>query len=291
MTMRSRKPRLNIRLILAGVLVFAVLVGTGLFIQAVNRSYTAAIANQLITAGSPLTSTDYTIATFIGEPPSDQVVNNSQVNDFLGKIATSDIHTGAPLLRSDFYVPIDISAAASANPSDPQAAQQYAYRMTELLGPNERAVALLGDPTSSFIRTGDYIDIFWITPDNTVRQLLAHKKVVYVVPQGDPAANAISAPTGTTFIVEPISVQEASDLFYAETNGQVRIGLASPASNPVVQGNESTSDWMSNTYKVTLPGASVPPPGATPAPTDTPVPTGLPLPTGQPGSSPSPSPS
>lgn len=290
MTIRSRGGRrLNVRLILAGVLVFAVLVGTGLFIQTVNRSYTAAIAARLITAGSPLTSADYSIATFVGEPPSDQVINNSQVNDFLGRIATSDIHTGAPLLRSDFYVPIDIGAAASANPNDPQAAQRYAYRFTELLSPNERAIVLIGEPTSALIRTGDFVDVYWITPDNTVRQLLAHKQVIYVVPQGDPAANGVNSPTGTAFVIEPLSVQEVSDLLYAETNGQVRIGLASPASDSVIQNNESTVDWMSNTYKVTLPGASPPPSGVSPTPSATPAPSGLPMPS--PSAAPSPKPS
>ena len=45
MAMRSRGGRrLNVRLILAGVLVFAALVGAGLFVQTVNRTYTAAIA-------------------------------------------------------------------------------------------------------------------------------------------------------------------------------------------------------------------------------------------------------
>jgi Flp pilus assembly protein CpaB len=293
--------RVNVRIILAGVLVFIAFVGAAEFVSVVNRSYTAVFATHLIPAGAILTADDFQVVPVSGgaapalPDSATALIDSGSIQDFVGRIAVNTIHTGSPLLYGDFFRPsvdnpVDASPVPGASPvSNPVASQYYVFSFSELLKPEDRAVVIVGDPTSSFVRVGDYVDVFFISP-TSVRRLFT-KRVIYAIPQPDPSAiGDTNTPTGTAFILE-LNAQEAQDLIFAQTQGTLRIGLASPDSvNSTGTVVETTPDYFSKTYSVTLPGVPTPQPGPSALPSGgggglplpSPTPGGLPLPSATP---------
>ena len=297
--------RLNIRIILAGVLVFVAFIGAAEFVQIVNRSYTAAFATRLIPAGAVLTAEDFQVVPVSGgDAPAlpgaaPALIDSANIQSFIGRIAVNTIHLGSPLLYGDFFKPADANnpnpidaspAPGAALASNPVASQFYVFSFSELLKPTDRAVVIVGDPTSSFVRVGDYIDVYFISP-TSVRRLFT-KRVIYAITQPDPTLSGnTNTPSGTSFILE-LNAQEAQDLIFAQTQGTLRIGLASPDSISGTAPNlvETTPDYFSKTYQVTLPGiaAPAPSPSALPGsgggglPLPSPTPGGLPLPSASP---------
>jgi Flp pilus assembly protein CpaB len=275
MSVQKAKPRRGLNIKIIGVIMLGGALALGALVLGTQgtRSYRPAVASTTIAAGSPLSADEFSVdGSIAGDPPSAMVLTAESVQPLIGQLATSTIYPGQVLQTGNFFNPL------AYDPTQPT--QAYTTRLTQLLTKDQRGLILLGDPTSTFVQVGDYIDVYWIN-DTSVRKLMT-KRVIYSIVRNLPASNAAGAdytPAGTSFILD-LSSQEAQDLIYAQQHGQLRVSIASPDSALGVPTCETTADYFARTYKVTIPGVTpgsgsnggLFPPTSTPAPLGTPTP-------------------
>lgn len=293
---RGSRSRFNIRLVALLLVAVAVFLGVIVAVGSLTRSYTVIVATQIISSGTPLADGQFAVVHVNGDAPSlegstaSRPLNDADLDLYRGLLLTNTIYPGSILQTGDFY------AAITYDPAHPE--QSYATRLTQLLGKDARALVIEGDPTSTFVQVGDYIDIIWLPnfaelntpvlgPDgnplplttlytNSAQRLFT-KRVIYAVPRPaiDPAVDPAGQTTGTVFILD-MSAQESQDLIWAQANGTLRITLASPESVSGTGTTVTTPDYFNNLYNiVTSPAPSVSP---TPTPaieTPPPSPSGV----------------
>jgi Flp pilus assembly protein CpaB len=279
---RSRFRGLNVKMIGAVLIGFALILGAFVFVQQGQQNYTVLIAQHQIPAGAQLVAGDLVPTTVSGVAPGGNLITNAEVQDFYGRVAVNSIAAGDAVRSSDFFKPIDPDASPNADGTP-----TYVYRLSEILGKDKRALVFLGtgDPTTAFVRVGDYIDILYSSTDPetgavSIRVLMT-KRVIYVVPQPDPAAGGgVGEPTPGAFIPD-LTIAEAQALWYAEQTGTLKVALGNPESNQV-QTEPIVVDqtYFDSTYGVTT--------GPAPSPSTEPVSSlpPLPLPSEAPATSP-----
>lgn len=300
---RGSSRRFNVRLVALLLVAMAVMLGAIVTVGSITRSYAAIVATQVLSAGTPLADGQFAVIKVSGDAPfhegstASRPLNDADLDTYRGRLLTNTVYPGSILQTGDFYVP------TTFDPANPE--QSYATRLTELLGKDQRALVIEGDPTSTFVQVGDYIDVIWlpdfdklnapqIGPDgnplpltnsytNSAQRLFT-KRVVYAVPRPaiDPAGNPSEQTTGTIFILD-LSAQESQDLIWAQNNGTLRITLASPESVTGAGTNVTTPDYFKNLYNINTGPAVTPVPSATPV--ELPVASGVP---GLPSASPAP---
>ena len=265
---------LNVPMILGAIAIIGVFASVFYVMTSLNHQYTYFTATRDVPAGSFLTSDDIATVTGTGDPSGPNVITNiDDMNARLGTLVVRELLPGDTLQYSTVY----FHRVTDTNTDI--TSQQYAHRFTEILPAGSRAVVITGDPTTTYVRAGDYLDVYF-ADDNSVRRMF-ESKVIYAIPQIDPANNAaagggVSAPTGTSFVLD-LTPQQAQDLVWAQLNGTVRVALAAPD----VTSNSSTvitdQTYFNTTYGVSqvgvpgasaAPGSSLPPlTGASAAPT------------------------
>ena len=270
---RSGGRSINLMLILGGVAIIGVFALVFYSLSSLNKQYTYFVATHEVPAGAVLQSTDIAPMTGAGDPIGNNViVGTDAMNSHLGQLVTRELLTGDVLQYSALFWAADNSGN---NPADPNAGQHYAYRFTQLIPANNRGVVITGDPTTTYVRAGDYVDIYYA--DATSVRRMFEAQVLYAIPQADPAsgaaAGAVGVPTGTSFVLN-LTPQQAQDLVWAQQNGTIRVALAPPD----VTGGSTTQitnqTYFDQTYGVSAAGpvasgsgASLPPvSGASPVP-------------------------
>jgi len=247
--------------------------------SSMSRQYTYFVATREVPAGSYLTADEVQTETGTGDPSGPNIITNvDDMNARLGTLVIRELLPNDVLEYSSVYFHRPESTA-----SDNVYSQQYAWRFTEILPAGSRAVVITGDPTTTYVRAGDYVDVYYAGTDPiagvTVR-LMYQAQVLYAIPQPDPANNAntggASVPTGTSFVLD-LTPQQAQDLIWAQVNGNIRVALAAPdvtPNAPVVITDQTYFDQTYGTPSGITPGASgsagasLPPlSGATAAPT------------------------
>jgi Flp pilus assembly protein CpaB len=264
---------LNLTLVLGGVAIVATFALVFYFLSSMNKQYTYFVAIKEVPAGAMLQTTDIQAMTGSGDPIGDNViVGTDEMNSHLGQLVTRELLVGDVLQYSSLYWHSDNSAN---NPSDPNAGQHYAYRFTQLIQPNNRGVVITGDPTTTYVRAGDYVDVYYA--DATSVRRMFEAQVMYAIPQSDPASGAgsgqVGVPTGTSFVLN-LTPQQAQDLVWAQQNGTIRIALAPPDVTGGSTTQVTNQTYFDQTYGVSSvspvssgSGSSLPPvSGVTPAP-------------------------
>jgi Flp pilus assembly protein CpaB len=283
----------KIRLFGLTVLAVAVFIGVVSVVSAMSQSYRVVVATTMIPAGSQLTEGAYTIVEVSGVPPTvpnleSQFLSPDELDDYRGRLLTTTVYPGSILQKGDFYRP------QTYDPSAPS--QQYVYRLTELAGKDQRVVVIDGDPTSTFVQVGDYVDVYWIheVPDPTtgssenVVQKIFTKRVIYAIQrplppaQDDGSTTDTYTPPGTYFVLD-LTAQEAQDLVYFQANGQLRIAIAAPNLTETTPTTITNKSYIEQTYGIVIPSPS---PSAEPAPSTEPEPSIAPAPS--PSTSPAP---
>ena len=248
-----------------------------------SQSYSYCTAKVTIPAATQLTSAMVDCQSTTGKAPggaefltSDTIGQYEQSGFTARTILPNDV-----LQKSDFIRP-----PAPGATFDPKTAQTV-QRFSDLVSGSERAIVIIGDPTTSFLTAGDKIDIFWVgvsgsSPNTLVARRLMTKTVLYTVPVVPPAAG--SQPSGTEIILG-LTDQEAQNLLYASYIGDLRIAIVSPLDKSTDQVCQTDETYFANTFGIVLPqpvtatptlSFSTPAPlasGATPAPVATPAPT------------------
>lgn len=236
---------LNIRLV-GGMMSMTALVALTFiwFLSGNGTAYTAITATRTIPAGATFLETDYVAVILKDVPEGSMLITEADAATFIGRVATSEIFAGALLQQSNFYKP----AADQLPPLDPG---KYATRFTEVLTGDQRAVALIGDPTSTYARPGDHVDVYFVG-EFAVHKMFT-KTIIYTVPRVDPANSESqdALPIGTAIVLD-LTSQEAQDLIFAGKNGEIRIALAAPTSVNIPTTVETTFESFKNTYGVTL---------------------------------------
>jgi hypothetical protein len=264
--------KLNLPLILAGVVIIGAFAVVFFFLSSMNKQYTYFVAITEVPAGSVLTSAEIAPRTGSGDPIGNVIVGTDNMNAHLGQLVTRELLVGDVIQYSTLFWHADNSAN---NPADPNAGQHYAYRFTQLIPSDNRGVVINGDPTTTYVRAGDYVDIYFADAASVRRMFEA--QVLYAIPQTDPASGAaagqVGVPTGTSFVLN-LTPQQAQDLVWAQQNGTIRVALAPPDVNQNSTTKITDQTYFDQTYGVSAvgpvpsgSGASLPPLSqATPAP-------------------------
>lgn len=285
---------LNFRLLAAGLCILLLAGLTVTFFSSGPAPHTVVVATRDIPAGATLQATDFAPAVIAGDLPNSLLLSEEEAAALVGRMATSDIASGALLQKSNFYVRRD--PAATPGPSDDPAAfaQRYAYRLSEIIPAGSSVVVLEGDPTASYVKAGDTVAVFTIHTGSVA--MLFTAKVLYAVPRPDPANDPTysTLPTGTSLVLDTTPAQAAALMFAEEfaSGGQIRIALVSPDTAELPITPELTDQLFSETYHVTI-GGFTPEPLPSTAPEESAAPADggiVPLPSTDPGASSSPSP-
>ena len=268
---RPRFRGLNVKMIGAVLIGFALILGAFVYVQQGQKSYTVLIAQRAIPAGVALQNGDVLAVTVNGDAPAGNLIQNKDITPFYGRIAVNAIAAGDAVRSSDFFLaPIAPVPGASVDPNVPAPSGSYIYRFSELLQPDQRGIVVLGDPTTAFVRVGDYVDVLFVAPP-TATDLLP--TVARIMTKPDPAAGGgTGEPTGAAFVLA-INEQEATGLVCAQQVGSLRVLLASPAS----VGKPSTTPTIDVSVLCTA-GLVAPSPSASASTEPSPSDGGLPLP-------------
>jgi len=301
--------RFNVRLILAGFVVFLIAFGVFTVTQGSQKETIVYIATKPISAGNTLTQALFDAAfapvTVKGDISGGGalIVRNADVTaegrcgGVIGRTLTNSLSTGSVLQYSDLYLPIGIDGAsaidAGATATDAQAAalndpictSLTNDRLSSILKTNERAIVLFGDPSSTFVRPGDMVDVYYLSSDGGVK-LLFTKEVRYSFTTYVAGSN--ETPAGTAFVLTFEGAEAASQT----RTGEFRVAIVAPGSIGTTTDAETTFQSFADAWGVTIGGAVPNPipvdPNATPTPEVTPVPEVTPTPA--PDASPTPTP-
>lgn len=287
---RPKSRLLNLRILVLLGLSTVVFIGILLVTGSGRNSYEVLVANGYLAPGQKFTELAYTRLLLSGDPLSsargEVFLTPENVEQFYGRIVVNGVYPGDPIRTSDFYRPACDEAAlatpvtpdASADPSG-VAQGTFVYRLSELLCEGRRIVVIDGDPTSTFVRAGDIVDLYLVEDvadgGALVTQLFT-KRVIYVITRsipvaGDPATDQFS-PRGTAFVLD-LTPDEVSRLLAAQANGTIRVSIAAP--NAIDSGGTPVTPSPSPS----VPG--LPEVSPTPSPLPTPVvPTPTPSPSG-----------
>lgn len=283
---KASSRRINLRIIGLVVLALTVFLGVLTIIGSASRSYTVAVATKAVLAGQALSADAYRMVTINGDlPTNDQgvtpFIQEEDIDSILGAVLINNVYPGSFLQKSDFFIP------AKYDPANPT--QVYAHRLTELLPKDGRTVVIIGDPTSTFVQAGDFVDVYavreMIMPDGSsqkITQKMFTKRVLFAItrPIPGPEGSADYVPNGTAFGLQ-LNAQEAQDLIYAQSVGEIRISLSNPESVDNPQTIVTDQDYFNKTYLVTTiepsPSPSSEPslepsPFASPAPNESQIP-------------------
>lgn len=289
----SKRPRgsrtVNIRLILAFII--AAIVAGGFFYLRAPQPVVVLMAATTIEAGQPLTEADFVPVDFEAKDLPDTLLQPGDEVEFLGKVATTTIHAGSLLQRSDFYVrPLsDEPLAVGESPV-------LSTSWSQLLGPDDHAVAIQGDPTTSFVRAGDVVDLFYVYENveeggGVIVQQLFTRRVLFAIPTPLATADGGSA-TGTVVVIRT-NAKEAQDLIFAQQTGELRVAVAAPTveEDPIEPVDArtvspTTAASFEEDYNVTLPESIGEEAAPTDEPTEEPSESGLPVPSEEPQASP-----
>ncbi len=262
----SGKPKkggaLNFPLIIGGFALIGVSIAVYIGMSTMSKHYTYFTATRDIPAGAYLTEGDLQAVTGNGDPSGPNIiVGTDDMNARLGTLVIRELLFGDTFQYSTVYF---LRADQVSAPGDALAGQHFAYRFTEILPPGSRAIVINGDPTTTFVHAGDYMDVYF-SDESSVRRMF-EAKVIYAIPQPDPAAGAateggVSTPNGTSFVLD-LTPQQAQDLVYAQTHGTIRVGLAAPNVDP----NSNTATTDSTTFDKTYGATNVTGPSASSAP-------------------------
>lgn len=281
-------------ILVLGVVFVAIAVGIGAFalLGSANQTYSYCTANSVIPAATQLTSDMVSCTSTTGKAPTGADLLTS---DTIGQYEQSGF-TARTILPNDVLQKSDFIRPPAPGATFDAAAAQTVQRFSDLVNGNERAIVIVGDPTTSFLTAGDKIDIFWVgvsgsSPDVLVARRLMTKMVLYVVPVTPPTAG--SQPGGTEIILG-LTDQEAQNLLYAGYVGDLRIAIVSPLDKSTDQVCQTDETYFANTYGITLPQPITSTPVlsfSTPAPSAgasgvVSVPTPTPTPVTLPGNSP-----
>ena len=326
------KPRLiSLRILavvgLSALVFFLVLaVGLGGSKGGGGKSLQIAIVTNHLVPGARLAASDYVMADTTGWPPklpssvattvSASYIGTDQINNFVGRMLVNNIFPGDVLSQSDFFVPRDAascaadgtaltlasptpapgaSAAPSAAPSKGGTSQAFAYRLSDLLCSNRRAIVLSADPTASFARPGDLVDVYLVQGNRgdsgTVQVVrMMTRRLLFVVQKivpNDPTALNNFTPSGTIYVLD-LSAQDVSDILWAQRDGDVRIAMARPDECAYNSGT-SCSTGPVYTNSTTFQGTYIdttPAPGASAAPGGGPLSPPSPAPSAEPSATP-----
>lgn len=309
--------RFNIRLIFAGLVVFLIAFGVFTVTQGAQKETIVYIATKPISAGNTLTQAlfdaAFTPVTIKGDIAGGGalIVRNADVTadgrcgGVIGRTLTNSLSTGSVLQYSDLYLPIGIDGAsaidAGATASDPDAAKAAALndpicasltsdRLSSILKANERAIVLFGDPSSTFVRPGDMVDVYYLSSDGGVK-LLFTKEVRYSFTTYVAGSN--ETPAGTAFVLTFDGADAAAqiqDLVFAQRTGEFRVAIVAPGSIGTTTDSETTYQSFADTWQVTIGGAVPNPLPVDPNASPSPSPSVDPNVTPSPDPSPSPSP-
>jgi Flp pilus assembly protein CpaB len=248
---------LNLTLLLGGVAIVGTFALVFYILLGLNKQYTYFVAIREVPAGAVLESTDITAMTGSGNPiGSNVIIGTDEMNAHLGQLVTRELLVGDVIQYSTLFWQADNS---SNNPADPNAGQHYAYRFTQLIPANDRGVVITGDPTTTYVRAGDYVDIYYA--DATSVRRMFEAQVLYAIPQVDPASGAaagqVGVPTGTSFVLN-LTPQQAQDLVWAQQNGTIRVALAPPDVTGGSTTQVTNQTYFDQTYGVSAVGSPGP---------------------------------
>lgn len=271
--------RFNIRLIFAGLVVFLIAFGVFTVTQGAQKETIVYIATKPISAGNTLTQAlfdaAFTPVTIKGDISGGGalIVRNADVTaegrcgGVIGRTLTNSLSTGSVLQYSDLYLPIGIDGAsaidAGATATDPKAAalndpictSLTNDRLSSILKTNERAIVLFGDPSSTFVRPGDMVDVYYLSSDGGVK-LLFTKEVRYSFTTYVAGSN--ETPAGTAFVLTFEGADAAAqiqDLVFASRTGEFRVALVAPGSAATTTDVETTFQSFADAWQVTIGGA------------------------------------
>lgn len=289
--------RFNLRIIGLVAIGFAVFLGAIVFFGSASKSYTVAVANQMIPAGGTLATEAFTMVPVSGDQPAlaedqpSQMLTESNIDTYRGQMLTNTVYPGEVLQAGDFFNP------SAYDPTKPADQQIKALRLSDLLPKNARGILLYpaqNDPTSTFVQAGDLVDVYWVpnipsivNPESAAHQSqkLFTKRVLFVLPRLVPAAGQEGAtdytPTGNAYLLD-LTDEEAGSLSCAMANGDIRLALAGPNSDPVGQTVTVDPTYFPQLCAITS-GTLVP----SPSPSESPAASSSEVPSGSPAASPS----
>lgn len=285
---RSKPRLLNLRVIV--LLMLSAIVFFGIFaVTGANRSaYEVLVASGYLAPGQKFTELAYSRVLFQGDPlqsaRGEVFLTPENVAEFYGRVVVNGIYPGDPIRVSDFYRPACDEAAVAPSPSPDVELSDgtFVYRLTELLCEGRRVVVIEGDPTSTFARAGDIVDLYLVDDvvDAGVQVTkLFTKRVIYVITRsipvaGDPATDQFN-PRGTAFVLD-LTADEVGTLLGAQASGTIRISIAPPSAleESIVEPTPTPTPVPS------LPVTPTPVPSIPIVPTPTPLPTPTPSPSG-----------
>jgi hypothetical protein len=239
----ARGPRLfNSRLAVV-VILFLVTAG-GIFMtlapQARGTDFYALAEGRTLEAGASIVRTDFVTVTLPGDSDIESFVTDSELDTLLARepILLNSLAAGDYLRESDIFTP------ALDEEGNPLPGYETG-RLTSLLKGNNRIVSIAGDPTTTFAKAGDRLDIYQVTGGGAFVEvnLCFSKKILYVVPRVIPSGSEANGytPSGTSFILDlgedPSGLtpdQLAAALIKLQESGKIRVALGSPSSAPAV---------------------------------------------------------
>lgn len=289
---RPKSRLLNLRILV--LLGLSTIVFFGIFaVTGANRSaYEVLVASGYLAPGQKFTELAFTRALISGDPLTsargEVFLTPENVAEYYGRIVVNGVYPGDPIRVSDFYRPACDEASAvivapDTTPTPTTSEGTFVYRLTELLCEGRRVVVIEGDPTSTFVRAGDVVDLYLVEDvADTGAQVtrLFTKRVIYVITRsipvaGDPATDQFN-PRGTAFVLD-LTPDEVAVLLGAQANGTIRVSIAPPSALEELSG-PSVTPTPGPTPTPSVPGLPTPSP-IIPTPTPTPV-TPTPSPSG-----------
>jgi Flp pilus assembly protein CpaB len=286
---RPKSRLVNLRVLV--LLALSTIVFFGIFaVTGANRSaYEVLVASGYLAPGQKFTELAFTRALVQGDPLTSSrgevFLTPETVSQYYGRIVVNGIYPGDPIRVSDFYRPAcdeGLTAAAPTPSPDPSAAPtdqpeaDFVYRLTELLCEGRRVVVIEGDPTSTFVRAGDIVDLYLVADggeSGTQVTRLFTKRVVYVITRsipvaGDPATDEFN-PRGTAFVLD-LTPDEVAILLGAQADGSIRVAIAPPGALdetvvPVEPGVSPTPFPTPSPSVPGLPSPAVPTPAPSPS--------------------------
>lgn len=240
-----------------------------------------AVASRFLVPGTRLAKGDYVIVDSTGWPPKFPAnaknlgvttIAADKIGDFQGRLIINARVPGDVLSEADFFnqrergtcsgsneaLPPSIAPSGSPTPEKTATPVKkgvtnlaYAYRLTDLLCDGKRALVLEADPTASFARPGDWIELYLTEGGSEgggtrVVKMMA-RRLLFVIQRltpSDPGALNSFTPSGTVFVLD-LSARDVADILYAQSIGRIRVALARPDECAgTATGDECTSDLI-----------------------------------------------